>query len=222
MTRSLMIRCSKCLLCLLFLAACSEAKAPTEDAPPAERPTDTTAVAEAPTANEAPATNEAPAGEDAPNANVADDETAPASDETDDEVAQAGATDQSELNCDDADVSCPLYDFQVANAEPAVSNNDVAGVAKVLHQIEFFAPDPSWNEGENGWAQIARRGAVAAEAGKMREARKACRECHRLFPTEDTPFRNMYETQGYRTRALPALPDGAESTGLPDLVVEAG
>lgn len=187
----------------VLVAGCSEKKAeetPTPEPDPA---------AAAATEQDSPVAAEAEPAEGEPAEGETAQAEAPA--EPDDAV---GGEDQSELDCDAADVTCPLYDFQIANAQTAVENNDTDALAKVLHQIEFFAPDPSWNEGENGWAQIARRGAVAAEAGNMREARRACRECHRLFPDEEMPFRKMYETQGHRTRALPELPADAETTGL--------
>lgn len=178
---------------------------------------------EEPDSIQEPAVAEAPPEEPAtePEDEPVDDEVAAEAPEEETGEAEAGE-DQSELDCEAEGVECPLYAFQVANAQTAVENNDVEAVAKVLHQIEFFAPDASWNEGPNGWAQIARRGAVAAEAGEMREARKACRECHRQYPNEDMPFRKMYETQGHRTRALPELPENAETTGMPGIEVEAG
>ena len=183
-------------LATLLLAGCPE-----EESAPAAPPTEP--APEEPTAEETPPPAEEPAEEEA-------------------EEATAEREDQSELDCDDAEISCPLYDWQTEHAEPAVQDRDTAKLAQVLHQIEFYAPDASWNEGENGWARIARRGAVAAEAGDFDEARKACRNCHREYPNEELPFREMYRQQGYRTAELPDLPENAAETGLPDLETNEG
>ena len=149
---------------------------------------------------------------------------APAEEPAEEETAEPTAEreDQSELECENEDVSCPLHDWQIEHAEPAVQDRDTDKLAAVLHQIEFYAPEESWNEGENGWARIARRGAIAAEAGDFDEARKACRNCHREYPNEEMPFRDMYRQQGYRTAELPELPENAAETGIPDLEMNEG
>ena len=175
---------------------------PEEESEPASPPP-TEPAPEEPTA-------EAPAGEEE------------AAEETAEEEATAEREDQSDLECENDDVSCPLHDWQIEHAEPAVQDRDTDKLAAVLHQIEFYAPDASWNEGENGWARIARRGAIAAEAGDFDEARKACRNCHREYPNEEMPFRDMYRQQGYRTAELPELPENAAETGIPDLQMDEG
>ena len=122
---------------------------------------------------------------------------------------------QADLECDSDDVTCPLYDWMEENVKPAVENRDVEAVGKVLHQIEFLSPDPAWTEGENGWAQIARRGALAAEAGDLREARRACKACHKLLPDEARAYRALFRER-HRLAPLPELPEDADE-GMPNL-----
>jgi hypothetical protein len=122
---------------------------------------------------------------------------------------------QADLECESEDVTCPLFDWMEENVKPAVEDRDVEAVGKALHRIEFLSPDPAWNEGENGWAQIARRGALAAEAGDLREARRACKACHKLLPEEAGSYRDLFRER-HRLAPVPELPDDADQ-GMPNL-----
>ena len=66
--------------------------------------------------------------------------------------------------------------------------------------IEHFAPSMEWNQGEDGWAQIARAGATAAEAGDFNGAKATCKRCHKKWRGE---FR---DNENFRRRPLPELP----------------
>jgi hypothetical protein len=190
---------TRVLVLIATLAACSEKPADTTtESPPPETPTmDETAMEE--TAMEEPSMEE-PTMEEP----------------TMEETPTQARTDETDLECESEDVVCPQFEWMEANVKPAVEARDTAALARLLHQIEFLAPDPSWNEGENGWAQIARRGAIAAEAGNFNEARAACRNCHTQFPTEEESFRDMFRKQGWRTAPMQTLPENSEQ-GIPDL-----
>jgi hypothetical protein len=140
----------------------------------------------------------------------------PADPEPPPEPAGAEREDQSELDCEDESADCPMFAWMDQNTVPAVEGRDTKALAIALHQIEFMAPDPSWNEPPNGWAQIARRGAIAAEAGDFEGARAACKSCHTEYPTEDESFRDKYRKEGFRTDGLPEMPENA-AEGMPDL-----
>ncbi len=124
--------------------------------------------------------------------------------------SQAGTgEDQSDLECEADEVTCPMFDWMEENTVPAVENRNLPELAKALHKIEFMAPDPSWNEGDEGWARISRDGATKAEAGDFRGARAACKACHQSW-------RDRFRQEGRRTAPMPELPDNAEQ-GLPNL-----
>lgn len=188
---------TRVLVVIATLAACSEKPADTTTESPPETPTMEETAMQEPVMEEP--TMEEPTMEEP----------------TMEEPAQA-RTDETELECEAEDVVCPQFEWMEANVKPAVEARDTAALARLLHQIEFLAPDPTWNEGENGWAQIARRGAVAAEAGNFNEARAACRNCHTQFPTEEESFRDMFRKQGWRTHPMQELPANSEQ-GIPDL-----
>jgi hypothetical protein len=98
------------------------------------------------------------------------------------------------------------------NTLKATEDRDLAAMAKALHEIEFLAPSEDWNQGADGWAQIARAGAVAAEANDFDEAKKSCKGCHKRWREQ---FR---ENENFRRRPLPTLPANAEK-GRTDLVM---
>jgi hypothetical protein len=193
---------TRVLVLIAALLGCSEKPAETTTESPPETPTMDEPTME--TATQEPVMEEPP--------------QEPTMEETPPE--QAAGEDQSDLECESEDVVCPQFEWMEANVKPAVEARDNAALARLLHQIEFLAPDPSWNEPPNGWAQIARRGALAAEAGNFNEARAACRSCHTQFPTEDESFRDMFRKQGHRTAPMQTLPENSEA-GIPDLPMEA-
>ncbi len=118
------------------------------------------------------------------------------------------------MDCEAEDADCPLFDWMNANTVAAVEDRDIEALQVALHKIEFLAPDPSWNEeGEDGWAQISRAGAIKAEEGDFRGARAACKACHQQW-------RDAFREQGYRTAPVPELPENA-GEGDPDLEMPA-
>ncbi|MCS6799606.1 MAG: hypothetical protein NZ898_13995 [Myxococcota bacterium] len=82
------------------------------------------------------------------------------------------------------------------NVRPAAEDGDLARLNTLLRQIAQFAPEPSWNEGDDGWAAIANRGAEAAAKGDLRGARASCKSCHQRW-------RKLYREQ-HRRRPVPA------------------
>ena len=56
-------------------------------------------------------------------------------------------------------------------------------------------PNPKWNEGETGWAKIAKAGAAAAKAGDAAATGAACKSCHKAW-------RNQYKKE-FRMRPVP-------------------
>ncbi len=105
---------------------------------------------------------------------------------------------------------CPMEKWMEENTKAAVEERDLEALAAALHKMEFMAPVEEWNDGEDGWAKIARRGAVAAEKGKFKEARASCKSCHKAHKEE---FQEKY-----RKRLMPELPEDAEK-GRSDLEI---
>lgn len=91
---------------------------------------------------------------------------------------------------------CPLQGWMEQNVQPAVENRDAAALGAALEKIAQLAPDPSWNEGENSWSQIALDHAAKAKAGDFQGARASCKGCHKIW-------RERYREE-HRTRPLPA------------------
>jgi cytochrome c553 len=60
-----------------------------------------------------------------------------------------------------------------ANANPAVTANDLPALGVALEKIATFAP-----AGYTNWSSIAKDGAAAAKSGDMSAAKAACRSCH--------------------------------------------
>ena len=113
--------------------------------------------------------------------------------------------DQSELECEAEDVVCPMFEWMEENTKRAVEEGDVEAMAKAFHQIEFMTPVADWDSeehGEDSWVRISRRGAVLAEEGNAREARRMCKACHEKW-------RDAFREQGLRTAPMPELPDNA-------------
>lgn len=105
---------------------------------------------------------------------------------------------------------CPMEKWMEENTKAAVENRDLKALAAALHKMEFMSPTEEWNEGENGWAKIARRGAVAAEKGNFKEARASCKSCHKAYKED---FQATY-----RKRLMPELPAEADK-GRTDLEI---
>lgn len=151
-------------------------------------------------AAEAPAPSEKAAAEEAPSP----DEKAPADERTaaaDVELAPEGC------GAEGAPL-CPLGQWMEDHILDPMEAKDTEKLAKLLHTIEFMSPKPEWNEGEDGWAQIARAGAKAAEAGDFKGAKATCKGCHQKW-------RDAYREDFWRY-PVPELPENAEA-GMPNL-----
>jgi hypothetical protein len=77
----------------------------------------------------------------------------------------------------------------------AVEAEDLPALARGLTRAAAFAPDASWNTGEQGWSTIAKAGATAATAGDLAAAKQTCKTCHKAW-------RKKYKDQ-HRKRAVP-------------------
>lgn len=179
---------------VLVAAGCSkeEPVAPrTAEAEPPPPPSDEAAAPEE--TDEEPVAKAADTPEDAENAQGAE-ETPP-----------------GEKNCGgDDEPLCALGQWMDDNTRVAAEEGDLEALAAAFHKIEFMAPDPSWNEGDNAWNRIARIGAVRAEEGDLRASRKQCKACHKQW-------KDQYEEE-YWFRDVPELPENA-SEGDPDLTL---
>jgi hypothetical protein len=78
----------------------------------------------------------------------------------------------------------PLHDWMEKHMEPAMEKRDLKALGEALKQSAKFAPDSSWNDGDNSWKKIAEDGAAAAAAGDFKEARKSCKSCHKAWRKE--------------------------------------
>lgn len=135
-------------------------------------------------------------------------EPPPTPEEPPEEEPRAAGTgeDQSDLECEADDVVCPMFEWMEENTKRAVEEGDVEAMAKAFHKIEFMTPVAEWDaeeHGEDSWVRISRRGAVLAEEGNAREARRMCKACHEKW-------RDAFRQQGLRTAPMPELPANAE------------
>jgi len=90
--------------------------------------------------------------------------------------------------------SCPLQGWMEKNMDPAVDAKDSKALAAALEKSVTLVPDPKWNEGDNGWAKLAKEGAAAASGGDIAAAKKSCKSCHKAW-------RDKYKTQ-FRTKPI--------------------
>ena len=84
--------------------------------------------------------------------------------------------------------SCPLQGWMEKNLQDPLDKNDLAKVATSLEKVAGFVPDPKWNEGDKGWAKLAKAAAEAAKAGKADDVKAACKTCHKAW-------RNQYKKE---------------------------
>lgn len=89
-----------------------------------------------------------------------------------------------ELDEGDDEKHGPMEQWMEDVVQPAVENEDVKALAKLLKKIEGMAPEASWNEGPKSWAKIAADGAKAAEAGDFKGAKASCKTCHQAWKKE--------------------------------------
>jgi len=90
--------------------------------------------------------------------------------------------------------SCPLQGWMEKNVGDPMDAKDLAKVAASLEKVVKFVPDPKWNEGDTGWAKIAKAGAAAAKAGDAAATGAACKACHKAW-------RNQYKKE-FRMRPI--------------------
>lgn len=106
---------------------------------------------------------------------------------------------QAPTPCGDEDQGqplCPLQKWMEDNIKPATENEDTAKLAQLMAQLPRFVPDPSWNEGPEGWSTIANTAAEKARANDFAGARASCKQCHKAW-------REKYR-QEFRPRPIPA------------------
>lgn len=90
---------------------------------------------------------------------------------------------------------CPLQEWMENELGAPMEKGDAKAVAEALTRVASLAPDPSWNEGEQGWAKIAQEGAAKAKAGDLKAAGASCKGCH-------SAWRKKYRAE-HRPRVLP-------------------
>jgi mono/diheme cytochrome c family protein len=99
-----------------------------------------------------------------------------------------------EAKCDENEPGCSLQRWMANHVQAALQKKDLEGVGKALQIAANSVPDPRWNQGQNGWAAIAKAGAAAAQAGNVSAVKKACKSCH-------AAYRDDYKKQ-YRARPI--------------------
>lgn len=90
--------------------------------------------------------------------------------------------------------SCPLQGWMEKNMDSAVEKEDAKALAAAFEKSATLVPDPKWNEGDNGWAKIAKAGADAAKSGDIAAAKKECKTCHKAW-------RDKYKKE-FRTKPI--------------------
>jgi cytochrome c556 len=90
--------------------------------------------------------------------------------------------------------SCPLQGWMEKNMQGPFDKKDLKKLAESLEKAASFVPDPKWNDGEKGWAKLAKDGAAAAKAGDFAGTQQACKACHKAW-------RNEYKKQ-FRLRPI--------------------
>lgn len=79
---------------------------------------------------------------------------------------------------------CPLHDWMEKELQEPMDAGDLKKVAASLEKVAGFAPDPKWNEGDNGWTKLAKEGAAAAKAGDAKATGASCKSCHKAWRKE--------------------------------------
>jgi hypothetical protein len=91
--------------------------------------------------------------------------------------------------------SCPLQGWMEKEIDAALDKGDMKALAAAYEKLAGFAPDPKWNDGENGWSKLAKDGAAAATKGDAVAAKATCKSCHKAW-------RSKYK-DSFRTKPLP-------------------
>jgi len=89
---------------------------------------------------------------------------------------------------------CPLQGWMEKNVQDPLDAGDLAKVAASLEKAAGFVPSPKWNDGDNGWAKLAKAGAAAAKAGDTAAVKASCKSCHKAW-------RNQYKKE-FRTKPV--------------------
>ena len=79
---------------------------------------------------------------------------------------------------------CPLHDWMEKELGGPMDDGDLKKVAASFEKLAGLAPDPKWNDGENGWKKLATAGVTAAKAGDAKAAGAACKSCHKTWRKE--------------------------------------
>src|SRR5689334_11698035 len=79
---------------------------------------------------------------------------------------------------------CPLHDWMEKELQEPMDAGDLKKVAAGFEKLAAYAPDPKWNEGDNGWSKLAKDGATAAKAGDAKAAGASCKSCHKAWRKE--------------------------------------
>ena len=82
---------------------------------------------------------------------------------------------------DEGQPPCPLQGWMERNVQKPLDDGDFARLAQALARVPRFAPDPSWNDGEQGWSKLAEVAAAAARAKDGDAIEQSCKGCHRAW-----------------------------------------
>jgi hypothetical protein len=80
--------------------------------------------------------------------------------------------------------------------QAALDKSDLAALEKGLTQAARFAPDPSWENADNGWTKLSKAGATAAASGDLATVKQTCKSCHKAW-------RSKYKQPALRSRPIP-------------------
>lgn len=84
------------------------------------------------------------------------------------------------MGCGVKNDQCPLQAWMRQYVATAVAAGDTTALAKALDRVGGMSPDPSFS----AWSEYSKRGADAARAGNMDQARKSCQQCHDAYKTK--------------------------------------
>ena len=79
---------------------------------------------------------------------------------------------------------CPLHDWMEKELQGPMDAGDLKKVGAALEKLGGYAPDPKWNEGDNGWSKLAKAGVDAAKAGDAKAVGATCKSCHKAWRKE--------------------------------------
>lgn len=89
---------------------------------------------------------------------------------------------------------CPLQAWMEDHLQSALDAKDLPALARGLTLAAKFAPDPSWNDGPQGWPTLTNSAADSAKQGDVAAVQAACKACHKAWRTK-------YK-QAFRTRPV--------------------